>query len=307
MNKNKLIVVWGSLLFLFLIMIFVEIKTDEKAPDPEQGDEVIYWSYNDEPTDAIDIPENFNPLETIVQHEKPAEIAQDLGRLAVSSVIINKKPAKQAEKGDQAEIQPSNLALKQQDLSFKIFQGHRFNAVLTHAIQSDLPGMVVAEISQDIYGYQSNIALLPKGTRLIGQYNNRLKVGDTRLYIVWQRAITPTGIDIPLESIGTDRLGQTGLTGDINTHFWETFGTSSLLSVMAVGASNLSSEQGEMSNQYQQAVTDSLMETSESILVDRLNRKPTIHVHQGEVIHVMVAKDLDFTYVFKQTQQIPIF
>lgn len=295
MNKIKLILLWTSLLLLLLTMIFIEIKQDESVKEQTSEDEVIYLSYNQEPP-ILQVP-------AIERVESPPITTPDLGQLAIPSVIINKVviPKELEEKLETTQ------AIQQNDLAYKIFQGQRFSAVLTHAIHSDLPGMVIAEVSQNIYGYQSYITLLPKGTRLIGKYTNRLKVGDTRLYISWDRAITPDGIDIALGSLATDRLGRTGLTGDVDTHFWQTFGTSSLLSVMAVGASNLSEEQGEMSNQYQQGVTESLMDTSTLILEDRMQRKPTIHIHQGEIIHVMVAQDLDFSQVLKNTKHVPIF
>lgn len=296
MDTRKSILMWGCLALLFLAMIYLEIEQDSETSADDTEEEMIYLSYNQEP------PVMSRPLlEPLI---KPVAINPDLGHLALPSVIINKKFTQQVE----TQIDPdASMAIQQQDLSYKIFQGQRFNAVLTHAIHSDLPGMVVAELSQTIYGYQTYIPLLPKGTRLIGQYTNRLNIGDTRLYIAWDRAITPMGIDIQLGSLATDRLGQTGLGGDVDTHFWETFGTSSLLSVMAIGASNLSEEQGEFSNQYQQGVTDALMDTSTVVLHDRLWRKPTIHINQGEIIHVMVTQDLDFSKVLKTTQQIPVF
>jgi type IV secretory pathway VirB10-like protein len=326
MDKIKAILPWGSLIILFIIMIFIEKNQVEKEVADRDDDEVIYLS-SYEPAPEIEIiPE---PKAMIL--DAPIITAQptiaDIGRLAVTSVIINKKtltqhpsqaePIVEENKFNDPDFQflqtagnspvEASQAHQQQDLAYKIFQGQRFSAVLTHAINSDLRGMVVAEVSQDIYGYQSRIPLLPKGTRLIGLYNSRLNVGDTRLFIVWQRAITPTGIDIPLGSIGTDRLGQTGLSGFVDEHFWETFGTSSLLSVMAVGASNLSEQQGEFSNQYQQGVTEAFMDSSRTILSSRIQRKPTIHIAQGEIIHVMAAKDLDFSVLKSSADSIAIF
>lgn len=323
MNKKKMLAVWGSLIIVFLIMIFIEMQPQTVQAVNEQDDEVIYLgALAHEPLiESIPLSE---PIALPVLPE--ATIAPpEVGRLGVTSVIINKKSATitpaqsmpadinvqsmqdpnleflQASAKGQVEME---TAQQHVNLAYKIFQGQRFSAVLTHAINSDLPGMVVAEISQDTYGYHSREPLLPKGTRLIGAYNSRLQVGDQRLYIVWQRAITPLGVDIALGSPGSDRLGQAGLSGFVDSHFWQTFGTSSLLSVMAIGASNMSEAQGEDSNQYQQGVTDSLMDTSRMILRGRIQRKPTIHIPQGEIIHVMAAKDLDFHAVQNKTQDI---
>ncbi len=336
MDKKKAIWIWGLLIALLLLMVFVEINP-EKATDESlenKDDEIIYLSYEEEPvpqapTIEASVQEALPELPVLAELpmdiEEPVLLPPQVGKLAIPSVIINKKPSpvmasRNADDLTQASEPYNPFALpvsdskieteqaqQQQDLTYKIFQGQRFNAVLTHAINSDLPGMVVAEVSQDTYGHHSKVPLLPKGSRLVGQYNSRVNVGDTRLYIVWQRAITPNGIDIMLGSPATDRLGQSGSTGYVDTHFWEIFGTSSLLSMMAVGASNLSQEQGEFSNQYQQGVTDALMDTSSTILRGRIQRKPTIHIPQGEIIHVVVAQDLDFSVIKNQQQHIPIF
>lgn len=307
MNHKKSVIVCCALLIIFLLIIFIEVD-DGKNDDASNDEEILYLSYEEPPVMMQEPLPVIEPIVEPIAEVLPAPIIPDLGRLAITSVMINKKitPKEEVLETTQ-EVKITQKASQQKDLSYKILQGQRFSAVLTHAIHSDLPGIVVAELSQNVYGYQSYIPLLPTGTRLVGHYNSRLAIGDTRLYIVWQRAITPAGIDIQLDSAATDRLGQTGSTGVIDNHFWEIFGTSSLLSVMAVGASNLSPEQGEMSNQYQQGVTDALMDTSNTILNDRIKRRPTIHIPQGEIIHVMVEKDLDFSQVLKEVEQIPVF
>lgn len=298
MSKNKSILLVGCLALLFLAMIFIDGE-DQKTQN-QQEEEVIYLSYNQEPPVSNDVV--LKPVPQVVA------VNPNLGHLAIPSVIIHKKSSETLWVHHEEQATDKVSIAKQQDsLSYKVFQGHRFNAVLTHAINSDLPGMVVAEISQTVFGYQADIPLLPKGTRLIGHYTNELKVGDARLNIAWDRAITPNGIDIQLNSLATDRLGQTGLGGEVDNHFWSTFGTSVLLSSMAIGASNLSNDQGEFSNQYQQGVTNAFVDTSSTILENRLIRKPTIYIHQGEIIHVMVTQDLDFSKVLNSSKKIPVF
>jgi type IV secretory pathway VirB10-like protein len=260
--------------------------------------------------------------------EKPVSISPNLGRLTSPSVII--KPNASAattsstttasgsiygNNEDSAFINEASLGNTQvltstanvnDDLAYKMFQGKHFPAVLTQAINSDLPGMVVAEISQPVYGFQERIALFPAGTRLVGTYNSQVMLGGKRLGIIWLRAIRPDGIDIIIDSPGSDRLGQAGLTGFVDNYFWETFGTSAMLSIMAVGASNIDGE-GEYSNQYQQASVASMIDTSDDILEKRLNRKPTIYINQGEIINITLAKDLDFSAALAKTAGIQVF
>ncbi len=200
-----------------------------------------------------------------------------------------------------ANMQVVNVSAKKQiNPDNKILQGKIIPAILETAINSDLPGMVRAVVSEDVYGDSGNKILLPRGTRLIGLYNSTLAVGQTRVMIVWTRAITPQYIDIALGSPGIDQLGEAGSTGVVDTHFWQIFGTSALLSVLGVAASsvntsNSNNEIGAYGNPYQAAVSQGTLNTSNALLQNRVNIQPTIHIAQGTAIQVFVARDLDFS------------
>lgn len=188
-------------------------------------------------------------------------------------------------------------ASQESNTDWKIFQGKTIPAVLDTAINSDLPAMIRASISEDVYGETGRQILLPKGTRLIGQYNSAIQMGQVRVFVIWTRAITPDQVSIALGSSGIDTLGRAGMSGEVDNHFWDIFGTSILLSVMAVGAADMDTPNSDTfyGNPYQMEVVESLTGQSDRILSKRLNIKPTIAVDQGARINVMVAKDLDFT------------
>ena len=116
--------------------------------------------------------------------------------------------------------------------SYTLTQGTTIEGVLETAIQSDLPGWVRATVAHPVYALDGNELLVPKGSRLIGKYQSGIARGQKRIYIVWTRIITPKGASILLGSPGTDPLGRTGLTGAVDTHFFEIFGASILLSVV---------------------------------------------------------------------------
>jgi type IV secretion system protein VirB10 len=195
--------------------------------------------------------------------------------------------------------QPVNtMTAQQQEVTdYKIFQGKIIPAVLDTAVNSDLPGMVRATISEDVYGETGREILLPRGSRLIGQYNSAVKTGQVRVYIMWTRAITPQQIDIRLASPGVDSLGRAGLAGAVDNHFWEIFGTSLLLSVMAAGVADIETNNSDSlyGNPYQYEVVESFSDNSNAILEKQLEIKPTITIDQGEPVRVMVAQDLDFS------------
>ena len=187
--------------------------------------------------------------------------------------------------------------------NYKILQGKLIPAVLETAINSDLPGMTRAVVSEDVYGDTGRVVLLPRGTRLVGQYNSSVAMGQTRVMVVWTRAITPNHVDIAIGSLGIDGAGESGLSGQTDDHFWKIFGNSALLSLLGFAGSSASisstgnSNLGIYGNPYQSAVVQGFLNNSGSVLQTRVNIQPTIHVAQGAEIQVFVARDLDFSHI----------
>lgn len=248
------------------------------------------------------LPEPINPMNdarlkspTMVYGAKKAEA----GRASTAAGEGNSGFLQQA-----AGAQVVSVSAKRNtNTHYKILQGKLLSAVLETAVDSDLPGMVRAVINKDIYSDTGDVVLLPKGTRLIGQYSSSIAIGQTRVIIAWTRAITPQYVDIALGSPGTDQLGQAGMTGEVDTHFWKVFGTSALLSVLGVAASsvNTGSNPNQLTgNPYQAAVSQGVLNTSNTVLQSKTDIQPTIRVAQGALIQVFVARDLDFSAVFRQ-------
>ncbi len=187
-----------------------------------------------------------------------------------------------------------------------ILQGKLIDAVLETAINSDLPGMVRAMVSRDIYAESRNQVLIPRGSRLIGQYNSTIQKGQSRVFAIWNRIIRPDGVEIALNSNGTDPLGRAGLGGRVNNHFWKIFGTSTLLSIIGAGASNGGVEATDQYNSlasYRQEIANSFNQSAQTVLGQYANIPPTIQIKQGTLIKVFVARDLDFSEVLASLPQ----
>ena len=174
-------------------------------------------------------------------------------------------------------------------------QGTFIPGVLETAINSDLPGGVRAVVTDDVWSADASRILMPKGTRLIGQYRSDLGIGDTRLLMVWTRAVTPDHRSLMLGSTGTDALGRGGVGGFVDTHFPEKF-EAALLTSIALGLSSAGSTR--LVNETA-AVNDGLSSGNEAVtgaitstLDDYLSIPPTIHIDQGTPIQVFVQKDL---------------
>ncbi|MCY1740706.1 type IV secretion system protein VirB10 [Ensifer sp. SL37] len=186
-------------------------------------------------------------------------------------------------------------------------QGTLIRGVLETAIQSDLPGMVRAVTSTDVYSFDGRRILLPKGTMLTGEYKSAVARGQTRVLIVWTRALSSDGTSVSLGSYGTDDLGRSGLTGFVDKHYLERFGAASVLSIVGgvssyiagLGSSGTSSSDGsDAQTQAQQTVAQTMSEMANMALQDSINIPPTIFVDQGAQIMVFVRRDLDFSALY---------
>jgi type IV secretion system protein VirB10 len=189
-------------------------------------------------------------------------------------------------------------AIKLQHPEMLIAQGTMIAGILETSIQSDLPGMLRAIVSEDIYGFDGTELLIPRGSRLIGRYKSGLVRGQVRVFVMWNRILRTDGVSINLGSYGTDDLGRSGLDGDLDTHFLERFGSSILLSMidtgMQIGANSLDNQNSSTvaieSGQDVSSAAQVALENSIAI-------PPTIHVDQGKRIKVFVSKDLDFSTI----------
>jgi type IV secretion system protein VirB10 len=171
-----------------------------------------------------------------------------------------------------------------------IAQGTLIPAVLETALNSDLPGFARAIVSRDVHSFDGSRTLVPRGSRLIGQYKSGLATGQSRAYIIWTRLLRPDGVSVQLGSPVMDERGEVGLPGDVNRHFWQRFGSSILLSVVAGATSAFSdgSSTVVVGTSGAQSAASTALETDAKI-------PPTIRVPLGTPIQVFAARDLDFS------------
>lgn len=207
--------------------------------------------------------------------------------------------------GNQSLDTTSVQATKIAHPSTTIASGEFIQAVLETAISSDLPGMVRAIVSRPVYAYVGEEAIIPAGSRLIGQYDSGILQGQSRVMVMWNRVILPDGITVQLNSPGNDDLGRAGQgADDINTHFWARFGQATLLSIMGAGTATAGVDPTDGYNSasaYRMAIAQSFQQTASQNVQQQQNIQPTLTLHQGAAINVFVAHDLDFYNALKQT------
>ena len=169
--------------------------------------------------------------------------------------------------------------------------------MLETGINSDLPGFVRAIVGRDVRGYDGTTVLIPRGTRLIGQYRNGVAIGQSRAFVVWSRLITPSGLSLDIESPGTDSTGQSGVSGETHTHFFRRFGNAILLSVLNAALQAGANSTGSAATSIVIGSQAQATNVATLALQKEIDVPPTVIVHPGTPIQVFVARDLDFTGV----------
>ena len=172
-------------------------------------------------------------------------------------------------------------------------QGTIITGILETAINSDLPGLVRAVVSRDVRGFDATKVLIPRGSRLIGQYSNGIALGQSRAFVIWTRLLRSDGVSVQLGSAATDPLGTAGLGGKVDSHFLRRFGAATLLSVITSGLDYLTNRNGGGTNVLIGSSTQANQLAGIALQRD-VDIPPTIKVAQGTPVRVFVAKDLDF-------------
>lgn len=168
-----------------------------------------------------------------------------------------------------------------------VTQGTMIPAVLETAIDTDVPGYVRAVVSQDVRSFDGTRVLVPRSSRLIGQYQSGMQGGQKRAYVIWTRLIRPDGVSVNLASPATGFDGSTGLAGKVNSHFFQRFGSAMLLSVIGGLSAIGTGGAGLVLGGGQSAAAAAVSQGN--------NIGPTVRVRQGEPIRVFTARDLDFS------------
>ena len=175
------------------------------------------------------------------------------------------------------------------DPTSTVMQGTIIPAVLETALNSDLPGYARAIVSREVRGFDGRKIMIPRGSRLIGQYKSGLATGQSRAFIVWTRLIRPDGVSIALGSPVMDERGQVGLGGKVDRHFFQRFGGAMLLSVVGALPTALSG-----GNSYVVSTSSDAQSAAAQALQSDAKIAPTIRVPLGTPIQVFAARDLDF-------------
>ncbi|MES2899574.1 MAG: type IV secretion system protein VirB10 [Pseudomonadota bacterium] len=181
-------------------------------------------------------------------------------------------------------------------------EGRSIDCSLTVRIVTEVDGMATCVLTSHAYSDSGRVVLAERGSVVTGQYRATLAQGQRRLFVLWTRLRTPTGVVIALDSPAADALGTAGLPGQIDNRWAERIGAAVLLSLVqdAVGyqTARASGTAGAEGIAVFEKSTETGRNLAERILESTINIKPTLYKNQGDRATIMVARDLDFASVY---------
>jgi type IV secretion system protein VirB10 len=181
---------------------------------------------------------------------------------------------------------------------YELTVGTLIPAALISAVNSDTTGHLVAQVSQHVYDSATGSAILiPQGTRLYGTYDSRVAYGQRRLPVTWSRVNFPDGTKLDIGNMASlDVTGMSGLTGEVNNHYWRLFGQSTLLGGISgltqAGVSDGDDDSRSTAESVADGVTQQYAETGNLLIRKNMNIQPTIEIDNAEPFYIMVSQDI---------------
>ena len=186
-------------------------------------------------------------------------------------------------------------ALREPVSAHQLMAGSVIAASLITGLNSDLPGLVVAQITENIFDTVSGKTLLiPQGSRLIGSYDSVVAFGQSRALLVWHRIIMPDGSSIVIDNLpATDAAGYAGVADKVDYHTWALVKGVALATLLSVGTElSFGSEESDLLRAIRQSTQQNVSQAGQRLTEKNLNIQPTITVRPGWPIRVIVQKDL---------------
>jgi len=186
-------------------------------------------------------------------------------------------------------------ALQDPASPYQVMAGTVISASLVTGINSDLPGRVIAQVTENIYDTVSGTYLLiPQGSRVIGTYDSVIAFGQDRALVIWQRIIMPDGSSVVIENLpATDVAGYAGLEDEVNFHTWRLLKGIALSTLLGVSTElTFGDEESDLVAAIRESTQDSANQVGQRITERNLNIQPTITIRPGWPLRIIVNKDL---------------
>ncbi len=181
---------------------------------------------------------------------------------------------------------------------YQVMAGTVIAGALVTGIKSDLPGDVIATITEPIYDTATGHHLLiPQGSRILGRYNSQVSYGQTRVQVVWNRVILPDTSSFQLDNlVGTDPAGYAGLEDGVDWHWDRIFAGAVLTTLLGVGAELAAPENRQDGDRViiagRDSMQDSVNQIGQEMTRRNMNIQPTLTSRPGLPVRIIVNRDL---------------
>lgn len=173
--------------------------------------------------------------------------------------------------------------------------GAMIPAVMITGIRSELPGMVIAQVTETVRdSVTGEHVLIPQGSRLVGDYVSDIAHGQSRVALVWTRLTLPDGRAIVLDKLpASDLEGYSGLQDCVDRHWRATFGAALLSTILAVGSETGADDgDSDLARAIRRSGAQSLNQVGQQAVGQGLSLTPTLSIRPGAPVQVMVTRDL---------------
>ncbi|MER9539815.1 TrbI/VirB10 family protein [Mesorhizobium sp. M0586] len=178
---------------------------------------------------------------------------------------------------------------------YQIMAGSVIAASLITGINSDLPGLVVAQVTENVRdSVTGSILLIPQGSRLIGTYDSVVAFGQRRALLMWQRIVMPDGSSIEIDNLpATDTAGYAGLEDEVDFHTWQLIKGVALATLLGVGTElSFGDNESDLVKAIRESTQQNVSRAGQRITEKNLDIQPTITVRPGWPLRVIVHKDI---------------
>ncbi|MCX7070090.1 MAG: TrbI/VirB10 family protein [Gammaproteobacteria bacterium] len=181
---------------------------------------------------------------------------------------------------------------------YQVMAGTVIAGALVTGIQSDLPGDVIATVTEPVYDTATGkFLLIPQGSRIVGRYNSQVSYGQSRVQVVWNRIILPDTSSLTLDNlVGTDPAGYSGLEDGVDYHWSRIFAGAALTTLLGVGAELAAPENRQDGNRIviagRDGAQDSINQVGQEMTRRNMNIQPTLTERPGLPMRIIVNRDL---------------
>lgn len=202
-----------------------------------------------------------------------------------------------------AAAQPTRL--QQPDTT--MVRGTYLRCVLETRIISDLAGFASCVVTEPVYSFNGRALLMPKGSKIYGRYSAG-NFMNNRMAVVWDRVLTPSGIDVALQAPGVDNLGSSGMPGQYDAHWARRISSALMISLLSDAFKYYAAKEGPArtgltsggvvtQEPFESNTAESIQNLAQQAIAENSRRPPTVTINQGTVVFIYVTADIDFSNV----------